>query len=315
MSKVTVTESYLEDIGDAIREKLNTSQGYTPGQMAAAIQAIPTGGITPTGTISITQNGAHDVTQYASANVNVQPNLQSKTVTENGTVTPDQGYDGLSSVVVNVPGGGSDTRTLLAEWDFTGESPLIDKIGGKTLTNVGVTFSSSGAYFRQNDSSAEYGLSRGIRLYIMLSDLLSSGTLAGCDIEIDVGEWQKWALKSSDAARLLMVNRTNGIGYRQTGNRSSSGWNIYDNAWTNSNIISTMIDFSTVKLSLASNESEYDTVYVNGNKVIMDNTTGNRLASNISFIMLGGPDNTETTGVVETSVGGIYFKGMRIYRR
>jgi hypothetical protein len=75
--------------------------------MAEAIEAIPTGGITPTGTKNITQNGTHDVTQYASANVNVTPNLQSKTATQNGTVTPDQEYDGLSSVIVDVSGGGS----------------------------------------------------------------------------------------------------------------------------------------------------------------------------------------------------------------
>lgn len=109
--RATIDQDYLYDIADAIRAKNGSSDTYTPPQMAAAIAAIPTG-ITPTGTVQITQNGTHDVTQYASANVNVQPNLQSKTATQNGTVTPDQGYDGLSSVVVNVSGGGGGVNPL-----------------------------------------------------------------------------------------------------------------------------------------------------------------------------------------------------------
>lgn len=40
MSKVVVTESYLEDIADAIREKNGTQNTYTPAQMAAAISNI-----------------------------------------------------------------------------------------------------------------------------------------------------------------------------------------------------------------------------------------------------------------------------------
>lgn len=122
MSKVLVTESYLSQIANAIRSKLGGSTEYRPGDMANAIESIPTGGITPTGTKNISQNGLHDVTEYASANVNVQPNLQSKTVTENGTVMPDQGYDGLSSVVVNVSGGGGALNwrdTLSVNWDFS----------------------------------------------------------------------------------------------------------------------------------------------------------------------------------------------------
>lgn len=70
MTKVLLTESHLSDIADAIRAKLGVQTTYKPGQMAAAIGSIPTG-ITPTGTISITENGSVDVTQYATANVNV----------------------------------------------------------------------------------------------------------------------------------------------------------------------------------------------------------------------------------------------------
>lgn len=66
--------------------------------------------IRPDGTKSITQNGTGiDVTQYASVDVAVPtgggtPSLQSKTATpteQQQTVSPDSGYDGLSSVTVD----------------------------------------------------------------------------------------------------------------------------------------------------------------------------------------------------------------------
>lgn len=94
-------------------QSVTADAGYKLTEVS--VEAIPSDYIIPSGTIEITENNTYDVTNYASANVNVpseEPNLITKEITENGTYTAsDEGADGYSEVVVNVASGGGGGRT------------------------------------------------------------------------------------------------------------------------------------------------------------------------------------------------------------
>lgn len=98
--KSIISNSYLEDIGDAIRYKKGSEDTYYPSQMGDAIRSIE--GIVPAGTLEIDSNGTYDVTEYAEAVVDVpDPVVTSLTVTEDGTYEVPSGVDGYNPVTVN----------------------------------------------------------------------------------------------------------------------------------------------------------------------------------------------------------------------
>lgn len=110
----TPTQEKTVNIVENGTVEIEADLGYTLSKVTANVAVpIPDGYVRPAGTIEITQNGTYDVTERETVEVSVPEReivLQDKTVTENGTYTADNGYDGLGSVTVNVAssGGGED---------------------------------------------------------------------------------------------------------------------------------------------------------------------------------------------------------------
>ena len=122
---------------------------------------------TPTGAINIDTNGTYDVTNKASAVVNVSGGggaLGTKTITENGTYdAEDDNLDGYSQVTVNVTSSGSTDY----EWDFTTGANLVDSIGGKLTAilhgNAAYNSEKGGILIPDSTSAIEFPMTLGAR--------------------------------------------------------------------------------------------------------------------------------------------------------
>ena len=238
--------------------------------------------------------------------------IVSKTITENGTYNASSdNADGYDPVTVQV--GPIDTRTLLASWDFTGNSPLVDSVSGKILENYNdaVGFSASGAYFTANRNVKE-GMGENQLLSISLDSLLGSGaSLYGCDIEVDTGMFMKYEVGDQYALRFIMVTSGIGFAYRQVSSISSCGWSFYNGGWSSNPDPNSAIAYSTVKLQVAADNNEHDAVYVNGFLLVESDLAS--IADPAQYIGLGrSPAGTTSS---DTCIGGIYLRALRVYRR
>lgn len=112
MARIDNLTNFLTDVATAIRTKKDSEATIAAEDFDTEILSLPSQGVYQDKSMNITTNGnyrispdtGYDAMTSVDISVAISPNLQDVTLTQNGTYTAGQGYDGIGEVIVNVPG-------------------------------------------------------------------------------------------------------------------------------------------------------------------------------------------------------------------
>ena len=131
----------------SVTPSVTNTTGYINGSTIGGTAVTVSASELVSGTLDINVNGEKDVTNYQKVNVNIagaaSPLLQSKTVTpstSSQTVSPDSGFDALSSVTVNaMPTGALGTVSATKGTVSNHQISVTPKISGGTAGYISAT--------------------------------------------------------------------------------------------------------------------------------------------------------------------------------
>ena len=156
------------------------------------VSSIPNSDITFSGTtltlpLKATYDGSETTVAVGSVTANISGKLQTKTISENGTVNPDSGYIGFGSVTVAVPTTNASARFGASEGSYFIEA--YDRTSGTSITGSSVTYklAKSGNKVQiQNTSSVQLSSTPE---YDMSTDLTNAGYSGRANVTLNDPTW------------------------------------------------------------------------------------------------------------------------------
>ena len=152
MARTNTLTNFLTDVATAIKQKTGNNTSIPASEFDTEILSITTSGTYQAKSVNIADNGSYnlnpdqgyDAMSTVTINVAVSPNLQNLTVIQNGVYSAGQNYDGIGEVTVDV-----DNQITLDIIDgvVSGNTLILD---GKPYTELEYIQSTGTQYINPN---------------------------------------------------------------------------------------------------------------------------------------------------------------------